>query len=149
MENQDLYKPKRKRGEGRRTRKIVVVVGVVLVAIIALGALIYWAATSWQAIGEVSNDFMAALKDGVYMDADSLFTVRLQQQTGGSDGLRELVERNNWQFADWSFTSFQIRNNVGTVSGNATSAEGQTYSLLISLWHDGESWKITGFEFGN
>ncbi len=145
---EDHYKPKRKRGERRRTRNIVVVIGVVLLAIIALGALIFWAVTSWQEIGEVSNDFMVALKDGVYADADSLFTDRLQQQIGGSDGLRELVENNNWHFTDWSFTSFQVRNSVGTVNGNATFADRQI-SLLISLWHDGENWKITGFDFGN
>jgi hypothetical protein len=103
-----------------------------------------------QAFNQTGNDFMTALKDGQYETAYALFHENLQSEVGSLESLEAMIEDNNAQPKDWTFSSWNMStdedgNNLATVEGSVTYMDDRQGTVDLELVQEGETWKILSF----
>jgi len=107
------------------------------------------AVESVQAFRQAGLDFMTALKEGNYDGAYAQFAPELQQEVGDAGALRSMIEDNQAQPAEWSFTSFETSTKEGQqtakLEGNVTYQDGRQGAVTLELLKVGEEWKLTSF----
>lgn len=130
-----------------RRRSPFLIIGIVLViAVVAcigfgvvLGGSIF-AAT--QPIVDKGDAFLAAMRDNNYNAAFNLCTPALKQEVGDAQGLESALSSH--QPSKWSFSSRNIQNNTGSLSGSVTYADSSTGTVDIVLDKVGSDWMISG-----
>jgi hypothetical protein len=122
------------------------VVCVVVATVLTGGAIFAVFNTVAKPMTDTANDFMNAVKSNDYVKAYNMVIPEQQASFGGSpDGMKALFQQNNWvDPVDWSFTNFNVQNNEGVVSGNATFKGNVKGNLEINLRNTGNQWKIVG-----
>ncbi len=130
------------------------VIGVILAAIgiIALcalvaqgtGQLIGAVVNTTQAMGDTANAFMVAVRDGKLDEAYTLLATE-ERESVSLGNFREDFSSDT--ITDWQFTSFQMTNNVGSVSGQAT-VNGRSVGVSFNLVNRDNRWWITGYNVG-
>ena len=130
-------------------RIVLIVAGAVLVLIVLCvvvlcgGIAAIFQAT--QPVVDASERFMVALRDGNYQQAYDMCTPTLQTELSDAAGLEEMITASNRKPSTWSFTSRNINNDRGEVSGTATFADNTAGTVSIVLTKSGNDWKIEGF----
>lgn len=135
-------------------RKILIILGAVVLACVILTGLALVVAgpaisnifNSTAALGDTGNKFMTALKSEDYTTAFGMVLPAQQSALGGSaDGLKQLLENGGVSKPEnWNFTSFNINNDQGQVSGNVTYSGNVTKTLSLVMTKSGDSWLIAG-----
>lgn len=132
--------PKRKRSP------LLIIGGIVLVLVLlcvagfaALGGLVLGAT---QPVANAGEAYMTALRDGDYSKAFDLSSTALQQEVGNAQGLQTGLSSK--QPARWSFTSRNVSNNQGNLSGTTTYKDGTSGTVDMVLTQVGNDWKVAG-----
>lgn len=136
-------------------RRILTCLAIAVIACIVLGVIAMVVAgpaitsifNATTALVDTSTKFMTALKDQKYDQAYALISSDQQTNFGGSaDGLKQLIEGNNWgKPASWNFTSFNMNNNDGVVGGDVTfSGDANKKTLQIVLRKVNDTWNVSG-----
>ena len=102
-----------------------------------------WFIGEMGAIGEPANLFMHALEDRDTETAFALLSSGTQSEWGSPAYMLEFIP----QPEDWQFSSFSIRNGLGTISGTVQFEDGSSDTLQIRMINQ-DGWKITGINFG-
>lgn len=119
-----------------------IVLGLLLLCGIG-GALLFGGVLSaTQPVANAGDAYMAALRDGDFSKAYDMSAPALQQEVGDAEGLQTALSAR--QIASWSFTSRNISNNQGSLSGTATYTNGDTGPVEMSLIQVGNEWKVAG-----
>jgi hypothetical protein len=95
-----------------------------------------------QPVADAGDAYMSALRDSDFNKAFSLSSQSLQQEAGNAQGLQTALAAKQPQ--SWTFTSRNINNNQGTLSGNATYKDGSTGTVDLVLVKEGNDWKVAG-----
>jgi len=128
----------------------IAIIACIVLAVIAMavaGPAIMGIFNSTVALTDTSTKFMTALKDQKYDDAYGMIATDQQASFGGNaDGVKQLIEAMGaGNLSSWTFTSFNITNDQGTVGGDATfSGSTAKKTLLIVLQKVGDGWKVAG-----
>ena len=98
-----------------------------------------------QPVVDAGDNFMTALRDGNYQQAYDLCTPTVQQELGSPEALGELIGEN--RPTEWNFTSRNISNDLGTLTGTATfQGLGQRPIEMEFRQVDG-AWRVSYFDF--
>lgn len=126
---------------------ILAAIGIIaLCALAAQGAgqLIGAVVNTTQAMGDTANTFMVAARDGKLDEAYDLLATE-ERESLSLGNFRETFSGDT--ITDWQFTSFQITNNIGTISGQAT-VNGRSVGVSFNLINRDNQWWITGYNVG-
>jgi hypothetical protein len=104
-----------------------------------------------QAFNQTGNDFLIALKGADYTAGYNLFVAELQQKVGAVEDLQTMIEENNAQPSEWTFSSWNLstdenKNNTATVEGSVTYQDGRLGTVKLELIKVGEAWKVMSFD---
>ncbi len=128
---------------------ILIIVGVALVLCIGCVAVIAIAAGLGigltQPAATAGDAFMTALKGGDYAKAYALCSPSLQRELKDAQGLEALIKRGTGQPTAWSFSSRNVTNDQGELSGSVTFTGNREGIVRLSLTQVGGEWKIIGF----
>ncbi len=119
-----------------------IVVAAILVCVLAVFLLVGVVFTATQPVVDAGDAFMRALRDGDYNAAFDLSAPSLQAEAGNPAGIETALSFK--QPASWSFTSRNINNNDGSLSGTTTYKDGSTGTVEMALTKVGNDWKVTG-----
>jgi hypothetical protein len=108
------------------------------------------AVKSVQAFNQTGNDFMNALKDAKYEAAYALFHPELQKQIGQTADLQKMIEDNQaqpkeWTFSSWNMSTDPTGNNTAKADGSVTYQDGRKGTVTLELIKMGEDWKLSSF----
>ncbi|MDQ6693387.1 MAG: zinc ribbon domain-containing protein, partial [Chloroflexota bacterium] len=110
----------------RRTSPCFIIGGIALALILLCGAgvigLGLFVVNATQPVASAGDAYMTALRDGDYSKAFNLSAPALQQEATNAQGLQSALSSK--QPATWSFTSRNISNGTGTLSGTTTYKTG-------------------------
>ena len=135
-------------------RKVLLIIGAVLLALCLLCGLIIGAVTLFpivlgfgatQPAADAGEAFMTALKSGSYPQAYGMCAPALQQELKSPQGLQQLVTNGKVQPASWSFSSRNVNGNSAQLDGTATFANGTQGTVRIVLAQNGSVWQVVGF----
>lgn len=119
----------------------VVVAGVLAVSGGGIAALI----GTTKPVADAGDKFMNSPKDGNYDAAYKQMDPSLQRKYGNAQRLRQAIESDQLQPTKWNFSSVNIDNDTGSLSGNATLKAGPG-TVALELRKTGDNWLITDFE---
>jgi hypothetical protein len=130
-----------------RRRSPLLIIGIIVVAFLLLcgvgvALLIGGVFAATQPVANAGDAYMTALRDADYNKAFDLSTPSLQQEAGNADGLKAALSSK--KPASWSFTSRNISNNQGSLSGTTSYADGTTGTVDMVLNQVGNDWKVAG-----
>lgn len=131
-------------------KTILIIAGVVVLLCIGLivlavaGGVIGGLALT-QPAASTGDAFMTALKDGHYDQAYTLCSDNLQQEVGSIQRLEELIQSNNVQPTEWSFTSRNTSGDQAELSGSVTFTGKRSGTVRLVLEKVGNDWKVSGF----
>ena len=120
-----------------------IIVAVALVVVLFIAALIFFVFSLTRPVVSAGDAFMSALKSQNYEAAFALTTAQLQSELGAPKRLSGMFAAA--QPAEWSWSSRQIRNGSGDVSGRVTYSTGTEGSVSLVLSSEGENWRVSGF----
>jgi hypothetical protein len=130
----------------RKRSPLLIIGGILLVLVLLCGGgivlLVGGVLSATQPIANVGEAYMTALRDGDYNKAFSLSDPSLQAQVKGAEGLQAAL--GSKQVATWSFTSRNITNNQGGLSGTTTYKTGESGTVDVVLTQVGNDWKVSG-----
>lgn len=126
---------------------ISVIAGLCLICACIAGIGIALGVGLTQPVRDQGDAFMQALKDSRYPMAYNMCDKDLQSELGSPAGLQSLVETNGVSPESWSFSSSNIENDRGVISGTTTLKSGTTVGIEIIFRRAGDQWKITSFSF--
>ncbi len=137
---------KRKRESGSGCRQATMIGLIMLLVCLGLAVLAGLGAVtvfnSLQTVGDSANGFLVALRDGETNQAFDMLEPSLANSLGRARFREEFA---NFGLTDWSFNSFNINNDRGSVSGTAT-IDGQTGAINVQLVNIAGRWLITGYQ---
>jgi hypothetical protein len=122
-----------------------------LIALVFFGCVVIFAGififsiVGTQAVVDVGDEFLTALRDSDYQAAYNLAAPTLQSELRNADALRVRITERRLTPQSWSFNSRSIDNNVGRASGTVTYADGREGTVNLNFINDGNAWKISGF----
>jgi hypothetical protein len=122
----------------------------IYVSILALvGASGCSAVKTAQAFNQVGNDFMTALRNAQYK-AGYVMMAELQSKVGTAVDLEQMIEENNAQPQEWTFSSWNMstdanQNNIAKVEGSVTYQDGRKGAVTLELVKVGEQWQVMSF----
>lgn len=123
----------------------------IYVSILALvGASGCSAVKTAQAFNQVGNDFMTALRNAQYKAGYGLMMAELQSKVGTAVDLEQMIEENNAQPQEWTFSSWNMstdanQNNIAKVEGSVTYQDGRKGAVTLELVKVGEQWQVMSF----
>ena len=135
------------------TKKLaLMIIGAALLIIIFIGAIgggIFWLV--WEATSEpvrVTRAHLDAINKEDYPRAYSCLSSSLRAELSQED-FAEHVRSNPQIFktSDSTFSSRNIENDVCTLRGTVTSAEGGKTPVRVTLVKEGGEWRIRGFRW--
>jgi len=98
---------------------------------------------------QVGNDFMTALKEGDYEAAYALFVVDLQQEVGSVANLTSMIEDNQAQPSEWSFSSFNVTTkedmDEASLEGPVTYQDGREGGVELEMVKLDDTWQLVSF----
>jgi hypothetical protein len=108
------------------------------------------AVKSAQAFSQTGNDFMTDLKEAKYEAAYALFHQNLQSEVGSVAGLQKMIEDNNAQPKEWTFSSWNMStdadgNTTASSEGTVTFQDDRKGTVALELVKVGEAWKLLSF----
>ena len=117
--------------------------GALILGCVVIGGFAFFAATGLtQPVVDAGESFMNARKGDDYARAYDLCTPSLQQTLGSAEGLASLTA--NRRPSQWSWSSRDISNGTGTLTGQATYKNGVQGDAQLVLAQVGSSWKVDG-----
>lgn len=119
-----------------------IVLALVLLCVVAGVLLVGGVLNATQPVADAGDAYMAALRDGDYSKAFDLSTSAVQQEVGDAEGLQAGL--GGRQLASWIFTSRNISNGQGSLSGTATYTNGESGTVEMVLNQVGNDWKVAG-----
>ncbi|MDQ3931172.1 MAG: DUF4864 domain-containing protein, partial [Chloroflexota bacterium] len=125
----------------------LLIIGIIVLALVLLcgigGALLVGGVlNATQPIANAGEAYMAALRDGDFAKAYDMSAPALQQEVGSAEGLQTALSAK--QLASWSFTSRNINNGQGALSGTTAYKDGSTGTVDMALTQVGNDWKVAG-----
>ena len=127
---------------------LAIVVGVIVLCgvatVLGVGGILGGVLAATQPVANAGDAYMTALRDGDYNKAFDLSAPSLQQEAGNAAGLEAALSFK--QPATWGFTSRNINNNDGSLSGTTTYKDGSTGTVDMALTKVGNDWKVTGIQ---
>jgi zinc-ribbon domain len=99
-----------------------------------------------QPVVDASDRFLGDLKRADYGAANGMSTPALQAEVGGAPGLQRRVESGHARPTSWSYSSRNITNGMGHVSGTAKFADGGEGPVEIQLEQSSGHWLVSGFK---
>jgi hypothetical protein len=143
-------KDKNEENKPSMLRRILLIVGGLVLVCILFFAFTFgvaWVATS--GVADAGNAFMTALQNNDMDAAYAMFTPALQEEVG-TEQLSEMFTANVFEgdaLESWSFTSRNVNNNVGDVSGTATVGD-RTFIVALEFIKSSEGvWLLNAFQF--
>ncbi|HMA34797.1 MAG TPA: hypothetical protein VKY74_10000 [Chloroflexia bacterium] len=119
--------------------------GLLVVACALFFAFTFFLATGLtQAMATSGDNFMNAMKAGNYDQAYALSTPALQQKVVNAAGLETIVKSR--QPTSWSWSSRNVNNNSGQLSGSVTFVSGTSGTVDLTLQKVGNDWLVDGFQ---
>lgn len=119
-----------------------VLLGLVVLCAVIVGVVLFAVQGATQPIVDKGDAFLAAMRDNNYNQAFSLCTPALKQEVGDAQGLESALSSH--QPSKWSFSSRNVENNTGSLSGSVTYADSSTGTVDIVLDKVGSDWLISG-----
>jgi hypothetical protein len=99
-----------------------------------------------QPVVDAGDRFLGDLKRADYAAAVAMSTPALQAEVGGATGLQRRVESGHARPTSWSFSSRNMNNQSGHVSGTAKFADGGEGPVELQLEQSGGHWLVSGFK---
>lgn len=128
---------------------LLIVAGVALLLIVGcvvlFGSVIAAAFNATQPVADAGERFMSAMRDGDFEGAYNMMTPALQTEFGTLEDFSGRVEGS--RPTTWTFTSRNIENNVGKLSGTATFEDSAQGNFGLVLDKVGNDWKVSGIDF--
>ncbi|MBM3129545.1 MAG: hypothetical protein FJ009_13080 [Chloroflexi bacterium] len=98
-----------------------------------------------QPAATAGENFMTALKNGDYNQAYGLCSPALQRELGNAGGLGTRIRNGKVEPTAWSFSSRNISNDTGELTGTVTFTGNREGTVRLVLAQVGGEWKISGF----
>jgi len=135
-------------------RLALMIIGAALLIIIFIGAIgggIFWLV--WEATAEpvrVTRDHLDAINQEDYPRAYGHLSASLQAELSLEDFTNHVrANPQIFKTSDSTFSNRKIENDVCTLRGTLTSADGGKTPVRITLVKEGEQWRIRGFRWGD
>jgi len=150
MDGQTMAPQMPPQASGGNLKKILIIVGIVVGVLVALGAGIFFLVYSLtkgpaDAAEQFLRDISAGQVEKAYGDTAGLF----KQYTSLAD-FQSAITQNAVlpQIQDISLPNRSIENSDAAVSGTITSKNGITVEVSVSLQKENDAWKVTSMEVG-
>jgi hypothetical protein len=125
-------------------KRVLGIIGGLVVLCGVLGAAIFGLVMFLtQGVATNGDAFMLAVQEDRFEDAYALFTVSLQDEVSLND-FEETFDPMTLE--SWNFSSRNIENNIGSVSGTAV-IDGGTYVVTIGFVNAEDQWLINSYNF--
>ena len=119
--------------------------------VIGIAAIVFIAFQATAGVAEAGDDFMNALKDGNYQTAYNMFSDDLKADVGGVENFQtsylSLSPELRVDPESWSFSSRNIENDQGELSGEVTMKDGTKADVSLIFNKNGDEWELIGYEF--
>jgi hypothetical protein len=134
-----------------RRRPTCLIIGIIVVVVLLVcgggialltGGIIAGVFTATQPVVDAGDAYMSALRDGNYNTAFNLSSQALKQEVGDAQGLQNALSAKQPQ--SWTFTSRNINNGQGSLSGTASYKDGSNGTVNIALVKEGNNWVVDG-----
>lgn len=119
-----------------------IVLGLLLLCGIGAAVLVGSVFNATQPMANTGEAFMTAARDGNWSKAYDMSSTALQQEAGNAQGLQTALSSK--PLASWSFTSRNISNGQGTLSGTTNYTNGTSGTVDMVLNQVGNDWKVAG-----
>jgi len=126
---------------------VLTIFAVLALALSVFGCSVVENAQEFYASGD---EFLTALKDGDYAGAYALFHTSLQQEVGSAENLKAMVEDNQAQPSEWSYTSFNLSTDedgiqTATVEGKLIYQDGREGIVELEMVKVDDDWQLFSF----
>lgn len=131
-------------------KKILLIIGGVALVVCLLCAMFFVVVFALgmgatQPAATASEGFMTALKNGDYAGAYNLCSPALQRELGSAGSLGTRIKNGKVEPTAWSFSSRNISNDTGELTGTVTFTGNREGTVSLVLTQVGGEWKIAGF----
>jgi len=96
-----------------------------------------------QGVAATADSFMQAIQEDRFEDAYALMTLELQDEVDMDNFVESF---DPMEIESWSFSSRNVENNLGSVSGTA-SIDGSAYVVNLGFVNADGEWLINAYNF--
>lgn len=118
--------------------------GVVVVCIAVFGLIIGGAFFLTQGVADAGEVFMTSVQESRTNDAYALFASALQDEVDAETFAGMFADLGDIE--SWSFTSRNVENNQGQLSGTAI-IDGDTFNIELRFVNVDDNWLLIAFDF--
>lgn len=127
----------------KKKRKFVVagVIGAVLIAVVGIGSLLF---VSLGGVKDAARAEIDLLRNGQYSEAWQASSYAIQRKMTEEQFTLATQSVNFPEIEEYSFSSINVSNNVGTLSGKVTFKNGAPGTITVTMYKENEQWKLAG-----